>query len=99
MAGIGAKVPDETIVKLNDLGLSLKRIGELTGYHHSTVKLRLTEIGVEPTDTRRSFMDKVYGQLTIAQREWLAQEINLGQPISAYIRMLIVEKYNNRKRS
>lgn len=98
MAGIGAKVPDDILIKLNDLGLSLKRIGELTGYHHSTVKLRLKELGVEPVDTRRAFMDRIYGQLTIPQREWLAEEINLGQPISAFIRMLIVEKYNNRKR-
>ncbi len=98
MAGIGSRVPDETLIQLNDLGLSLKRIGELTGYHHTTVKARLTELGIEPTDTRRSFMDRIYGQLTTAQREWLANELNPGQSISSYMRMLIVEKYNNRKR-
>lgn len=98
MGSVGCRVEDSVLIKLNDLGLSLKRIGELTGYSHSTVKLRLSELGVEPTDTRRAFMDNIYEKLTPAQRNWLADELNLGQPISAFIRMLIVEKYNNRKR-
>lgn len=99
MAGPGARVPDETLIKLNDLGLSLKRIGEITGYHFTTIHVRFRELGIIPTDTRRAFMDEVYQKLTPAQREWLAEEINLGQPIGSFIRMLIIEKYNNRKRS
>lgn len=99
MAGHGARVSDEVLIRLNDLGLSLKRIGELTGYHFTTIKVRFNELGIKPTDTRRAFMDDIYQKLTPAQREWLADELNLGQPISAFIRMLIVEKYNSRKRN
>ena len=98
MSGPGARVPDETIIKLNDMGLSLKRIGEETGYHFTTVKLRLTELGIKPSDTRRAFMDDIYGKLTAQQRAWLSEELNLGQPISAFVRMLIVKEFNNRKR-
>lgn len=98
MAGAGARVADEILIKLNSLGLSLKRIGQLTGYHFSTIKVRLSELGIDPTDTRRAFMDDIYQKLTPAQRDWLSDELNMGQPISAFIRMLIVDKYNNRKR-
>ena len=98
MAGKGARVSDEAIIKLNDLGLSLTRIGEITGYHFSTVKLRLDEAGIKPVDTRRSFMDDIYKKLTPAQRQWLSEELNQGQSISAFLRMIIVEKYNNRTR-
>ena len=98
MAGAGARVNDETLIRLNDLGLSLKRIAELTGYHWTTIHVRFRELGIKPTDTRRAFMDDIYQNLTPAQREWLADELNLGQPIGAFLRMLIVEKYNNRKR-
>jgi beta-lactamase class A len=93
-----ARVQTEVLMKLNDLGLSLKRIGELTGYHWTTVKERLEEAGIPRTDTRRSFMDEIYGKLTPQQREWLSEEINLGQPIASFLRMLIIEKYNSRKR-
>lgn len=93
------RVGDEIIIKLNDLGLSLKSIGKITGYHWTTVKLRLAENGLKPSDTRRSFMEDIYEKLTPEQRDWLYLELNPGQPISAYIRMLIVSAFNNRKRT
>lgn len=95
----GPRVPIETIIKLNDLGLSLKRIGQIVGYHYTTVRLRLEEAGVQPVDTRRAFMDEIYDTLTPHQREWLIQELHLGQPISAFIRLLIVDKFNQRSRN
>ena len=93
-----SRVPDETIIKLNDLGLSLQRIGEMTGYHLSTVHLRLKQLGVENVDTRRAFMDDVYKELTPAQREWLHDTLHMGQPISAFIKQLIVKEYTVRNK-
>ena len=87
------KVPDEHIIRLNGLGLSLERVGELLGYHASTVKHRLEAVGIPAFDTRRSFGEKLYERLTPLQREWLSNQLYLGQPLDAYITSLITNEY------
>lgn len=93
------RVDDEVIIKLNDLGLGLKTIANITGYHFTTVKLRLDQLGIKTADIRRSFMEDIYHELTVDQREWLSQELQLGQSIKAFIRILIVQAYRNRKQT
>lgn len=93
------RVDDETIIKLNDLGLGLKTIASITGYHFTTVKLRLDQLGIKCADIRRSFMEEIYQDLTPEQRDWLSEELQLGQSIKAFIRILIVQAYRNRKKT
>lgn len=90
------KVPDEYIIKLNDLGLSLESIGRQFGYHPSTIKHRLTKLGIEAADTRRTFAEKIYKRLTPNEREWLSDTLHLGQPIDAFIASLIKQEYVKR---
>ena len=90
-------IPDEHIIKLNDLGLAMETIGKMVGLHTTTVKFRLANHGILPSDTRRAFMERVYNRLTVHQREWLSDQLHLGQPIDAFITQLIVEKYNKRR--
>ena len=90
------RVPDEHIIRLNDLGLSMETIGKHLRMHETTIKYRLTQLGIEPSDTRRAFAERIYNRLTEAQREWLSDTLHLGQPIDAFLVQLIVEKYNKR---
>ena len=92
-----ARVPDEHIIRLNDLGLSLEQIGNMLNYHPTTIKVRLMQLGINSADTRRTFMAKIYQRLSVAQREWLSDQLHLGQPIDAWLTGLIIEKYNQRK--
>ena len=90
------RVPDEHIIRLNDLGLSLEQIGNMLNYHPTTVNARLHKLGLTSADTRHAFMARIYNRLTEGQRAWLSDQLHLGQPIDAWLSTLIVEKYNQR---
>jgi hypothetical protein len=87
------KASDEDLIRLNSLGLSLATIGETLGCHPTTVTLRLKELGVEPADTRRSFMEGVYKSLSHKQQEWLADQLGPHFSVQDYIKNLLVKEF------
>lgn len=84
------KASDQDIVNLNNIGLSLRSIGERLGVHHSSVKTRLESLNIPPADTRRAFMEDIYDGLTPGQQEWLGDQLDSGRPIKSYVRELII---------
>lgn len=89
------KVTDEELIRLNNLGLSLKTIGKEVGVHPSTVKLRLDGLGIPAADTRRSFMEDIYATLGESQREWLSQQLNGSLSIKDLVTRLIKDAQLN----
>jgi hypothetical protein len=81
------------IRKLNLLGLGLKKIGSILKCDPATVSLRLKDMGIKPTDTRRNFMEDIYEALDTEEKELLADMLySLDTPIKPYILGLIKEK-------
>lgn len=93
MANLVKKFKDEDIIRLNSVGLSLKEIAAQLGCHHTTVTMRLTELGIAPADTRRSFMNRIFNSLSEQQQEWLILQLEGGRPIEDFIKSLLVQKY------
>lgn len=92
MANVRAKdrVQNADIKRLNHVGLGLKAIADLLGCHAATITLRLKEMGVAPTDTRRSFMEQVFLGLTADEQEWLSHTLyNSGTPVKEFVTTLI----------
>lgn len=87
------KASDEDIIKLNSLGLSLTTIGKILGCHPTAVTNRLKTLGIEPADTRRSFMEEVLNHLNDSQKEWLADQLGPHHTIKDYIRSLLVKEF------
>lgn len=87
------KADDNRIIELNNVGLSLNRIGELLDVHHTTVKYRLKALGIEPADTRRSFMEGIFDSLSMAQQDWLISQLHPGFTVKELIRALLVREY------
>lgn len=87
------RADDNRIIALNSLGLSLSKIGEYVGIHYTTVTYRLKTLGIEPADTRRSFMDDIYESLSPTQRDWLLDQLGPDYPIKSYIRSLIIKEF------
>ena len=88
------RVQDTDIKRLNHVGLGLKAIADLLGCHAATVTLRLKAMGVDPTDTRRSFMEQVFLSLTPDEQEWLSHNLyNSGTSIKEFTTRLIKEAY------
>lgn len=91
------RADDTDIRKLNHLGLSLKAIGKELGCHGVTVSTRLREMGLEPSDTRKSFMEGVYNALSPEERTWLADGLyNKGMHVRDFVVALLKEAYANR---
>ena len=91
---VNRKATDADIVRLNSVGLSLATIAKLLGCHPTTVTLRLKSLGVEPSDTRRTFMEDVFVQLDTDQQEWLADLLETKNiSIKTYVRRLLVEAH------
>jgi IS30 family transposase len=84
---------DLDIVRLNSLGLSLTRIAKELQVHHTTVTYRLRVLNIPPADTRRSFMEDVYDQLSPAQQEWLAHQLGTQHSIKEFVTFLITKEY------
>ena len=86
------KATDADIIRMNSVGLSLATIGHVLDCHPTTITLRLRSLGIKPADTRRSFMEDIFLQLTDDQKEWLADQVATVS-IKDYIKQLIIEKY------
>ncbi len=95
---VNRKVSDEDIVRLNSLGLSLRTISEIHNCHQTTITLRLRQLGIEPADTRRSFMEDIVRTMTPAQQEWLVEQLGPQFSIKDYIRNLLSEQYMNHQK-
>lgn len=90
------RVQDTDIKRLNHVGLGLKAIADILGCHPATITLRLKDMGIEPTDTRRSFMESVFTSLTSAEQDWLSHNLfNAGIGIKEFVAKLIREAYSN----
>ena len=87
------KATDADIVRMNSVGLSLTTIGRALGCHPTTVTLRLRSVGVEPADTRRTFMEDIFVSLPVDQQEWLADQLGAHMSIKDFMRSLIVDAY------
>lgn len=66
------KITDEDALRLNAVGLSISTMAKLLNCHPSSVSLRLKSLKVEPQDTRKSFMEGIFTNLSEAQQEALA---------------------------
>lgn len=87
------KIIDGDVVRLNSVGLSLATIGRVLGCHQTTVTIRLKSLGIVPADTRRSFMEDVFMNLTLEQQEWLADQMAKGQSVATFVKDLIVKAH------
>ncbi len=88
------RVQDVDIRRLNHMGLGLRAIADMLGCHAATITLRLKAMGIDPTDTRRSFMEEVFKSLPENQRDWLSHNLfNKGISVKTFISQLIGEAY------
>lgn len=88
------RVQDTDIKRLNHVGLGLKAIAQILGCHPATITLRLNDMGIEPTDTRRSFMEEVFRSLSNEEQDWLSNNLfNAGIGIKEFVTTLIREAY------
>lgn len=87
------KVSDADLLRLNSLGFSLGTIAKALGCHPTTVTLRLKEIGVAPSDTRRTFMEDVLLSLPEQQIEWIESQLGPHRTIKDYIKSLLTQSY------
>lgn len=92
----GKKADDLRIIELNSVGISLSGIGRRLSIHHTTVTSRLKAHNIEPADTRRAFMEDIYDSLSLAQKDWLIEQLG-GRNIKDLVKSLIVKEYINRK--
>lgn len=72
---VNRKATDADVIRLNSVGLSLATIAKVLGCHPTTVTLRLKSLGVDPSDTRRTFMEDVFLRLDVNTQEWLADTL------------------------
>lgn len=91
------KASDEDLLTLNSLGLSLQTIAKKFGCHPSTVTQRLKDLGIPVADTRRSFMEDIFNDLTVTQREYLAGRLGPTVSVKQYVKKLIVEDFLSSK--
>lgn len=89
------KATDEDLIRLNSVGLSLSSIAKLLDCHPTTVTLRLKTLGVNPADTRRTFMEDVYMSLSPKQQEWLTNQLGPHISIKDFVRNLLVKEFLN----
>lgn len=87
------KASDADIIRLNSLGFSLGSIAQELGTHPTTITLRLKSLGIEPADTRRTFMEGVLNSLAPSQLQWLAEQLGPHTSIKDYVKNLLVSEY------
>lgn len=92
------KASDEDIIRYNSLGLSGSTIGKLLGVHPTSITVRLKSLGIDPSDTRRSFMEDVYASLTEAQQKWLAAQLGPRYPVKEFVKDILVREFINQTR-
>lgn len=90
------KANDTDIIRLNSVGLSLATIAEMLGCHPTTVTLRLKALGIQPSDTRRAFMEDVLQMLSNGQQAWLVEEMEKPNApnIKMYVKELLINEFN-----
>ena len=93
------KASDADIIRMNSVGLSLATIARALGCHPTTITLRLKSLGIEPADTRRSFMEDVFLDLKEEEQEWVADQLGPYLSIKEFIRKLIQKEYATQKRA
>lgn len=92
---VNRKATDADVIRLNSVGLSLATVAKVIGCHPTTVTLRLKRLGVEPADTRRTFMEDVFLRLTPDQQEWLADELERQNiSVKTFVYRLIQQAYS-----
>jgi hypothetical protein len=87
------KATDQDIIRLNSVGLSLTTVGKLLDCHPATISLRLKSLGIDPADTRRTFMEEIYLSLPDNQKTWLEGQLGPHNQIQDFVRNLLVEKF------
>lgn len=87
------KATDKDVIRLNSVGLSLTTIGATLDCNPATISLRLKSLGIEPADTRRSFMEDIYLSLPDNQKAWLENQMGPHLHIKDFVRNLLVEKF------
>lgn len=87
------KIDDTRLIQLNSIGLSLSTIAETFNCHPTSVSNRLADLGIEPADTRRAFMEDVYAKLTPTQQQWLVGQLGPHISIKDFILNLLVERF------
>ena len=91
---VNRKATDADVIRLNSVGLSLATVAKVIGCHPTTVTLRLKRLGVEPADTRRTFMEDVFLRLPLNQQEWLADELERQNiSVKTFVYRLIQQAY------
>lgn len=88
------KIIDGDVVRLNSVGLSLATIARVLGCHQTTVTIRLKSLGVEPADTRRSFMEDVFMNLNLDQQDWLADQMTRQLSVATFVKDLIIKAHS-----
>ena len=90
------KASDDDIIRMNSVGLSLSTIAHTLGVHPTTITLRLKALGIDPADTRRTFMEDIFVTLPEPQQEWLADQLGPHISIKDFVRNLLVKAYLSR---
>lgn len=84
------KAPNEEIIRLNALGLSLATIAERYNCHPTSITLRLKSLGIRPADTRRGFMEDVWMKLPQSYQDSVSEVlVSGGYSIKEYVQKLI----------
>ena len=86
------KATDADIIRLNSVGLSLATIARALQCHPTTITIRLKALGIPPADTRRSFMEDIFLQLTTEQQEWLADQVTTTN-IKDFVKQLFIDTH------
>jgi transposase len=91
---VNRKASDADIVRLNSVGLSLATVAKALGCHPTTVTLRLKQLGVDPSDTRHTFMEDVFLRLNPDQQVWMADELERQNiTIKTFVYRLLVQEH------
>lgn len=87
------KATDHDIIRLNSVGMSLRGIARMLGCNPSTITLRLKSLNVPPADTRRTFMEDIFTDLTVTQQDWIADQLGPHLSIKDFVRNLLVQRF------
>lgn len=85
------KACDNTMIRLNSIGISLTKIGELLDVHPTTVSGRLKILGIEPTYKTHAFMEDIIEKLPEETSAWLYEKCSRAYPIKDLIRTLLIK--------
>lgn len=85
------KATDEELLVFNNLGLSLQTVAKQFDMHPTTVTQRLKGLGISVADTRRSFMEDIYNELSPVQKEFLIKTLGTSVTVKEYVKKLIVQ--------